>query len=157
MLADDTNSLRHLPRRSSKNCDLKFDNSTDRFKENYSIDVSHFGPASCCAHRKQIITMSNLNVDTINSICQMWTWAIIQHIPVSLCQFSNATYCSYQQIIHISRLEHNDIVRWALIEATFPIHRHTTHNPESTHVPLWHSQIIILFTPRQCYFTIWQS
>ena len=32
-------SIRHLPRRSSKNCDLQFDNS-DRFKENYSIDTS---------------------------------------------------------------------------------------------------------------------
>ena len=37
MLSDDTNSLRHLSRRSSKNCDLQFAN-TDRFKENYSID-----------------------------------------------------------------------------------------------------------------------
>ena len=33
----DTNSLRHLPRRSCKNCDLQFAN-TDRLKENYSID-----------------------------------------------------------------------------------------------------------------------
>ena len=30
-------SLRHLPRRSSKNCDLQFANF-DRFKENYSLD-----------------------------------------------------------------------------------------------------------------------
>ena len=37
MRSDDTNSLRHLPRRSSKNCDTQFDNF-DRFKENYSID-----------------------------------------------------------------------------------------------------------------------
>ena len=37
MLSDDTDSLRHLPRRSSKNCDLQFAN-TDRFEENYSID-----------------------------------------------------------------------------------------------------------------------
>ena len=34
-----TNSLRRLPRLSSKNCDLQFANS-DRFKENYSIDTS---------------------------------------------------------------------------------------------------------------------
>ena len=36
-----TNSLRHLPRRSSNNCDLHFAKvlrQTDRFKENYSID-----------------------------------------------------------------------------------------------------------------------
>ena len=38
---------RHLPRRSSKNCDLQFantDRKTDRLKENYSIDYSstHF-------------------------------------------------------------------------------------------------------------------
>ena len=38
MLSADTNSLRHLPRRSSKNCDLQFANS-DRFKENCSIDA----------------------------------------------------------------------------------------------------------------------
>ena len=37
MLSDDTISLRHLPRRSSKNCDLPFANN-DRFKANYSID-----------------------------------------------------------------------------------------------------------------------
>ena len=37
MLSDDTLSLRHLPRRSSKNCDLQFANS-DRFKANYSVD-----------------------------------------------------------------------------------------------------------------------
>ena len=36
MLSVDTYSMRHLPRRSSKNCDLQFANS-DRFKENYSI------------------------------------------------------------------------------------------------------------------------
>ena len=33
-----TNSLRHLPRRSSKNCQLQFANG-DRFKENCSIDT----------------------------------------------------------------------------------------------------------------------
>ena len=33
MLSVDTNSLRHLPRRSSKNCDVQFANS-DRFKKN---------------------------------------------------------------------------------------------------------------------------
>ena len=37
MLSDDTISLRHLPRQSSKNCDLQFANN-DRFKANYSID-----------------------------------------------------------------------------------------------------------------------
>ena len=37
MLSVDTNNLRHVPRRSSKNCDLEFAN-TDRLKENYSID-----------------------------------------------------------------------------------------------------------------------
>ena len=37
MLSDDMISLRHLPRRSSKNCDLQFAN-TDRFKANYNID-----------------------------------------------------------------------------------------------------------------------
>ena len=37
MRSDDTNSLRHLPRRSSKNCDTQFDNF-DRFNENYIID-----------------------------------------------------------------------------------------------------------------------
>ena len=35
--SDDTISLRHLPRRSSKKCDLQFANN-DRFKANYSID-----------------------------------------------------------------------------------------------------------------------
>ena len=30
---------RHLPRRSSKNCDLQFAN-TDRFRENYSIEIA---------------------------------------------------------------------------------------------------------------------
>ena len=40
MLSDDTNSLRHLPRRSSENCDLQFAN-IDRRNENYSIGVSH--------------------------------------------------------------------------------------------------------------------
>ena len=35
----DTNSLRHLSRRSSKNCELQFANS-DRFKENYIDDDS---------------------------------------------------------------------------------------------------------------------
>ena len=39
MLSDDTNSLRHLPRRSSKNCDLQFANF-DRFMENNSIDIA---------------------------------------------------------------------------------------------------------------------
>ena len=34
-----TNSLRHLPRRSSKNSDLQFDRQTDILKENYSIDI----------------------------------------------------------------------------------------------------------------------
>ena len=38
MLSDDTVSLRHLPRRSSKNCDLQFANG-DRFKANYSVDI----------------------------------------------------------------------------------------------------------------------
>ena len=41
VLPDDTISLRHLPRRSSKNCDLQSANvdwQTDRFKANYSID-----------------------------------------------------------------------------------------------------------------------
>ena len=37
MLSDDTISLRHLPRRSCKNCDLQFENN-DRFKANYSIE-----------------------------------------------------------------------------------------------------------------------
>ena len=32
------NCLRHLPRQLGKNCDLQFAN-TDRFKENYSIDI----------------------------------------------------------------------------------------------------------------------
>ena len=39
MLSDDTVSLRHLPRRSSKNCDLQFANG-DRFKANYSVDFN---------------------------------------------------------------------------------------------------------------------
>ena len=42
VLSVDTNSLRHLPRRPSKNCYLQFaniDRQTDRFKENYSIDT----------------------------------------------------------------------------------------------------------------------
>ena len=39
MLSDETVSLRHLQRRSSKNCDLQFANS-DRFKANYSVDVN---------------------------------------------------------------------------------------------------------------------
>ena len=34
VLSVDTNSLRHLPRQSSKNCDLQFANI---FKDNYSI------------------------------------------------------------------------------------------------------------------------
>ena len=37
-----TNSLRYLQRRSSKNCDLQFVNNdrlTDRIKETYSIDT----------------------------------------------------------------------------------------------------------------------
>ena len=41
MLSVDTNSFRHLPRRSSNNCDLQFancDKQTYRLKENYSID-----------------------------------------------------------------------------------------------------------------------
>ena len=41
MLSVDTNILRHVPRRSSTNCDLQFANTniqTDRLKENYSID-----------------------------------------------------------------------------------------------------------------------
>ena len=40
MLSADTDSLRHLPRRSSKNCDMQFAN-TDRQTdlENYSIDT----------------------------------------------------------------------------------------------------------------------
>ena len=36
-----TNSLKYVPRRSSKNCCMKFANSsrqTDRFKENYNIE-----------------------------------------------------------------------------------------------------------------------
>ena len=37
MLSVDTSNLRHLPRRSSNNCDLEFAN-TDRLKEDYSID-----------------------------------------------------------------------------------------------------------------------
>ena len=39
------NSLRHLPRRSSKNCNLPFannDRQTYRYKENYSIDYYVF-------------------------------------------------------------------------------------------------------------------
>ena len=42
VLPDDTISLRHLPRRSIKNCDLQsanVDGQTDRFKANYSIDI----------------------------------------------------------------------------------------------------------------------
>ena len=39
MHSDDTISLRHLPRRSSKNCDLQFANN-DRCKANYSIDTA---------------------------------------------------------------------------------------------------------------------
>ena len=39
--SDDTNSLKHLPRRSSKTCDMQFAD-TDRFMENYSIDVNLF-------------------------------------------------------------------------------------------------------------------
>ena len=41
MLSDDTISLRHLPRRSSKNCDLQFANN-DRFKANYTSIDSKF-------------------------------------------------------------------------------------------------------------------
>ena len=37
MLSVNTNSLRHLPKRSSNNCDMQFANN-DRFKENYRID-----------------------------------------------------------------------------------------------------------------------
>ena len=50
VLSDDTNSLRHLPRRSSKNCDLQFVNF-DRFKENYSIDdfCPLPNPCRCCS------------------------------------------------------------------------------------------------------------
>ena len=40
MLSDDAISLRHLPKRSSKNCDLELSNN-DRFKANYSIDTLH--------------------------------------------------------------------------------------------------------------------
>ena len=43
MLSVDTNSLIHLPRQSSKNCDLEFAN-TDILKENYSIDVESKHP-----------------------------------------------------------------------------------------------------------------
>ena len=43
----DTDSLRYLPRRSSNNCDLQFANS-ERFKENYSIDLTH------CHQRKTL-------------------------------------------------------------------------------------------------------
>ena len=42
MPSDDTNSLRHRPRRSRKNCDLQFANS-DIFKENYSKDYYSYG------------------------------------------------------------------------------------------------------------------
>ena len=42
MLSDDTISLRHLPRRSSKNCDLQLFGSNDRFKANYSIDIPYY-------------------------------------------------------------------------------------------------------------------
>ena len=38
MLSADTDSLRHLPRRSSENCDLQFANADRQLKENYSID-----------------------------------------------------------------------------------------------------------------------
>ena len=41
MLSNDTISLRHLTRRSSKNCDLPFENN-DRFKANYRIDWNSF-------------------------------------------------------------------------------------------------------------------
>ena len=36
LLSVDTNSLRHLPRRSSNNCDLQFDN-LDRHTDNYIV------------------------------------------------------------------------------------------------------------------------
>ena len=40
MLLVDTNSLRHLPRRSSKNCDMQVAiPATDRLKNNYSIYI----------------------------------------------------------------------------------------------------------------------
>ena len=52
MLSDDTISLRHIPRRSSKNCDPQFANN-DRFKANYSID-SHLD-----MHRSMYVTMND--------------------------------------------------------------------------------------------------
>ena len=45
MLSVDTNSLIHLPTRSSNNCDLEFDN-TDKLRENYSIGLLAGYPAS---------------------------------------------------------------------------------------------------------------
>ena len=48
-VSDDTISLRHLPRRSSKNCDLQFVNN-DRFKANYSIDYVKIIPFLAFPH-----------------------------------------------------------------------------------------------------------
>ena len=62
----DTKNLRHLPRRSSKNCDLQFAN-TDRqldFKENYSIDNNEvvFIPAVKSKNRRNVFGGSGLGL-----------------------------------------------------------------------------------------------
>ena len=63
MLSDDTISLRHLPRRSSKNCDLHFANN-DRFKANYSIDVGL--QPSCHMHIPWYSFLCQVRVDRYN-------------------------------------------------------------------------------------------
>ena len=85
MLSDDTISLRHLPRQSSKNCDLQFANN-DRFKANYSIDINlRWARDYVCLYVKCVCML----------VCQL---------RASFISFGHLLRCALKRIVNIMKV-----------------------------------------------------
>ena len=91
MLSDDTISLRHLPRRSSKNCDLPFAKN-DIFKANYSIDELVY--LSC--HTVMRLLSKNVSWEFPN-----------QHASLPMAEASHFKQCTHNPFCRL-RGQHTD-------------------------------------------------
>ena len=79
MLSDDTLSLRHLPRRWSKNWDLEFANC-DRFKTNYSVDTLHQLKRAGVNQADLVTIYISVLIPVVEYACPVWS----TNLPVYL-------------------------------------------------------------------------
>ena len=85
VLSVGSNSLRHLPRRSSKNCDLQFA-STDRLKENYSIDCT----LVICMWRVSLSVRTTMEISACTLLCYTNIFNVLLHVHVMYIYIQNA-------------------------------------------------------------------